>query len=258
MEEGSIRDVLEPLFCTVEVNIDNGGDFPDSEMDGVNADSLLDPKLKSFGSISIDNADYLAQMTANGQEVPGMGAPDTAFAYAYIERAKADIQYVDALVSRDIINEEFMKDVLAVDFTRPIFSDDRCDLLQSVPLDITAEDGKSAELAEAVKAALSGAEAGSPAGDLLANLSVEGGHREIVDTFFSSCEALDSNVMIERAMQIQSLHRTKAQRLHVFEFPQTLPSDNLNVNSDSRFDPTNCEIATGFVSAPTAAAAGSE
>jgi hypothetical protein len=255
LERGSARDLLEPLFCTVEVNIDNGADFPDSKMSSIKADSILDPKLKSFGSISIENDDYIAQMATNGQQVPGFTEPDTIFAYAFIERAKADINFIDMLVDRDIITEEFMKDVLAVDLTRPIFSDDRCGLLQAIPQDFEAGDGKSAELAEAVKSALAMEQPGSPGGDLRANLNVEGGHQAVVDTFFSSCEGLDSATLVERAMEIQSLHRIKAQRLPVFEFANTLPADNLTVNDDSRLDPTNCEIVTSYVSTPTVAAA---
>ncbi len=253
LEKATVRDLLEPLFCTVEVNIDNGSDFPDSAMSSIKMDSLLDPKLKSFGSISIENADYLAQLETNGQKVPGFDDADTAFAYAFIERAKADIKFIDMLVDRDIITEEFVKDVLAVDMTRPIFSDDRCQLLQSVPADFVAADGKSAELSEAVKTVLASSEAGTPAGDLLANLSVEGGHTVLVDAFVESCEALDSKTLVDRALQIQSLHRIKAQRLPVFEFAQTLPADDLNVSDTSRFDPTNCEITTGYVSVATVA-----
>jgi hypothetical protein len=127
-------------------------------------------------------------------------------------------------------------------------------LLQSIPEDFVPEAGKSAELTEAVKAALAGAEAGTPAGDLLANLQVEGGHQAIVDSFFSSCEALGSKTLVDNAMQIQSMIRTKAQRLPVFEFPQALPADNLNVDDDARLDPTTCEVVTSFVSTPTVAA----
>ena len=72
LEQGTMRDVLEPLFCTVEVNLDNGADFKSTQMTRFPVDSILDPHLKSFGSLSIENADYIAQMEANGQEVPGV------------------------------------------------------------------------------------------------------------------------------------------------------------------------------------------
>ncbi len=253
LEQGTLRDVLEPLFCTVEVNIDNGSDFPTTKMDSFSADSLLDPHLKGFGFLDIENQDYLDQMEENGQEVPGMGAADTLFAYAFIERAHADNNFVDALISRKIITEEFAKDVLAVDFTRPIFSSDRCDLLQQMPTE-RAKDATAEELTDSVIAALAGAEGGTPAGDLLANLEAEGGHNDIVDAFMESCEGLTSKQRTERMMRIQSLNRTKARELHVFEFPQTLPTDNLRVNEDSRLDPTNCELTNDYVSIQTAAA----
>lgn len=250
LENGTLQDVLKPLFCTVEVNVDNSGSFPTSSMTSFPADSILDPHLKSFGSISIDEADYIAQMEENGQQVPGMGEPDTLFAYTFIERSHADNNYVDALISRGIITEEFAKDVLAVDFTRPIFSDDRCELLQQMPLD-RAADATAADLSAAVVEALSGAEAGTPAGDLLANLSVEGGHDALISTFFDTCGALTSKQKTERFMRYQSLMRSKARELHVFEFPQTMPEDNLRVDEASRLHPTSCELVSEYVSIAT-------
>lgn len=247
LEQGTLQDVLEPLFCTVEVNLDNGADFPTTKMTRFPVDSLLDPHLKGFGSLSIENEDYLAQMEANGQEVPGMGVPDTIFAYAFIERAHADNNFVDALISRNIITEEFAKDVLAVDMTRPIFSEDRCGLLQQMPTE-RAEDATAEQLTESVIAALATAEAGTPAGDLLANLEAEGGHAEIVDTFIEACEGLTSKQRTERFMRIQSLNRNNARSLAVFEFAQTLPDDNLRVNEASRLDPTTCDLTTDYVS----------
>ena len=60
--QGDIKNLLAPLFCQRQVNLDNGADFASSDMRSVKADFMLDPELKSFGSISIETADYLEQL----------------------------------------------------------------------------------------------------------------------------------------------------------------------------------------------------
>ncbi|MEM6990338.1 MAG: hypothetical protein AAF721_07575, partial [Myxococcota bacterium] len=49
------------------------------------------------------------------------------------ERAAADQSYVSRLQSLGVIDEEFAADVLAIDFTRPIYSKERCDLKSFAP-----------------------------------------------------------------------------------------------------------------------------
>lgn len=133
-ERSTVEHMLRPLFCTVEVNLDNASDFDTSPVNSLPADFLLDPKLKSFGSIGMKDDIYVAARTAAGVTVPGIsGAADTLFKFPFIERSKSDIMYVDELVSRGVIDTDFVKDALMVDFTRPIFSDDRCSLLEFAP-----------------------------------------------------------------------------------------------------------------------------
>jgi hypothetical protein len=41
--------------------------------------------------------------------------------------------FVDALIEQGVVDKEFVADVLAVDFTNPVFSKTRCGLLRLVP-----------------------------------------------------------------------------------------------------------------------------
>jgi hypothetical protein len=50
-------------------------------------------------------------------------------------KAQSDIVAVDALIEQRTIDKEFAADVLAVDFTNPVFSASRCGLLKFVPND---------------------------------------------------------------------------------------------------------------------------
>src|SRR5690606_27417034 len=233
-ESGGPADLLRPLFCDIEINLDNGADFESpvgggpggSEMSRIPFDSLLDPKLKSFGSISVAFADYDAIIKANNQRVGGVpGAIDTVFDYVFVERSHADMDLIDKLKAAEIVDDELIKDILLVDFTRPVFSDDRCALLQFVPQIPNAELNPTA-IREGLIANLGSPEAGTPAADLLANLQATGGHDAAVNAFTAACEALGSAQVMANAMAVTSLNRDIARSMQVFEFEATMPDDD--------------------------------
>jgi hypothetical protein len=131
---GDVQALLRPLFCTVEANLDNAADFDSSPVDSLPADFFVDPLLKAFGSVGMTDEIYVAARTAAGSQVPGLaGQADTIFKFTFVERSKSDKMYVDELKSRGVLDDDFITDVLMVDFTRPIFSDARCSLLQFAP-----------------------------------------------------------------------------------------------------------------------------
>ncbi|HET6610516.1 MAG TPA: hypothetical protein VFG83_00930 [Kofleriaceae bacterium] len=261
---GSVQDLLRPLFCTVEVNTDTGssgksppeGGEGGSELSSVPADSLLDPQLKSFGSISIEFADYDALIKSNGQHVGNVpGKIDTVVDYVFPERAMADNDYVEHLVSAGIVDDDFVKDALMVDFTRPVFSDDRCGLVTFAP-DLAPEERTPQGIRDGFIASLEAAApvAGSPAADFLANLRAEGdgaAHDAAVTAFLDACKGLASADFLENALTITSLNRDKARERQVFEFPETMPDDNLTVDPDSRLSPTTCQVTTEFEAVAT-------
>lgn len=259
-ENSSLKEALRPLFCTVEVNLDNGADFESpveggeggSEMSRIGFDSLLDPQLKGFGSISVDFADYDAAIKANGQRIQGIpGAIDTVFDYVFIERAHADNDYVDKLEAAGLINEEFIKDVLMVDFTRPIFSADRCDLLEFAPV-LASADQNPDSIRKGFLDNLGNPAAGTPEAELKNNLLTEGGHDTAIDAYTTACTDLGSPALVENALQITSLNRATASNLRVFEFPQTMPTDNLSVAQGSRLSPVDCNVTTAFTAVTAA------
>jgi hypothetical protein len=255
-----LEEVLKPLFCSTEFNLDNGADFESpvmggpggSEMSRVPFDFLVDPQLKSFGSISVEFADYDALIKANGQTLPGVpGAIDTVFDFVFPERAHVDNDYVDQLVAAGIIDADFVKDVLMVDFTRPVFSSDRCGLLAFAPT-VAAEDMTAAKIKEAFIASLEaeGPTASSAGGVLLSNLKVandDAAHDTKVDAFIAACTALGSRPFLTNALKIASLTRSEAKQSPIMEFESTMPTDSQNVASGSRLHPTTCALTTSFV-----------
>jgi hypothetical protein len=257
---GKVDELLKPLFCSTEFNLDNGADFESpvlggpggSELSRIPFDVLLDPQLKSFGSISVEFSDYDAKIKANGQKLNGIpGAIDTVFDYVFPERAHIDNDYVEQLVAAGIIDADFVKDVLMVDFTRPVFSDDRCALAAFAP-QLSAEDLKADKIRDGFIAALEAESptATSPGGVLLKNLKTAAdatAHDGKVDAFVAACTALGSSTFLDNQLKITSLIRDISRESPIMEFEQTMPDDTLNVNRGARLDPKTCQLTNAFV-----------
>ncbi len=147
----SAVELLRPLFCTIDINLQSSGD---SSFD---ADFFLDPLWSVFSSVSFDTTKYNELLASNNQHIGDAtdkeysAIRDTSDKLMYPERSKLDQDYVNALIAGGIVTEEFAKDVLAIDFTRPIFSPVRCDLLKAAEgiTDLTAT-GIQAGVAAAV------------------------------------------------------------------------------------------------------------
>jgi hypothetical protein len=255
----AVENLLKPLFCSVEVNLDNGADFGSpviggpggSQISSLPFDSLLDPNLKGFGSLPIQFTDYDAQIKANGQNVEGVtGAIDTFFDYVFIERSHADTNFIQQLKTAGILDDDLMKDVLMVDFTRPVFSSDRCALLSFVP-DLEGADLTAQKIREGLINNLEAEAptANSPGGVLLANLKATDdatAHNTKIDAFTNACKGLGSKQLVENALTITSLNRATARGLQVFEFAATMPGDDLNVNENARLSPKTCAVINQF------------
>jgi hypothetical protein len=181
-----------------------------------------------------------------------------------------DQDYIEQLINRGIVDREFVEDVLAVDMTRAVFSDDRCNLLSQVP-GVPVDELNAESLRAAILDKLGTPTEGTPEAELannLANPRDDLGARAA--TFTQACNARMSDLqeisfekdgqsqtrevpsMLIDYMKIISLNREQARRMSVFEFPQTMPSDNQGVASGTRLHPETCQITTEFVAvAPT-------
>jgi hypothetical protein len=135
---GSLRALLAPLFCPTTHNLGSAG-RPDHRgapqpVSSFPADFFVDPAWGRATDVPFDPMTYQTTLQMIGSRIEGIGGPiDTFFGFTYPTRAIADVDYVDRLVQRGIIDEELALDVLSIDFTRPVFSEDRCELLELVP-----------------------------------------------------------------------------------------------------------------------------
>jgi hypothetical protein len=263
----SIQKLLEPLFCPVEINIDTGtssprptmpGDDDGEVLDHIGLEFLLDRKLDfdALSGVDINPADYDAAIEASGQQIRnaqgrqvGMHV-DTRFDFPFVTRSKIDQDYVDQLPSRNLVDSDFIKDVLSVDFTRPVFSNDRCGLLKFAP-ELT-DTITPAKIREGFIAKLQAAAPapGTPAAVLLTNLNTPGdtsAHDAKFEAFAKACQNLGSTKLVQNAVAIASLARNMARELPILEFAETLPFDNLKTDRHARLHPTTCELVNHFV-----------
>ena len=247
-------DVLRPLFCSVQVNIQTTGS--NKLPTAVPTDFLFDPSLGRKDTLPITAADYTALLVSNNQRMTDDGGNslvgkdgaelvDNVFRFAFPERSGEDVDYVSQLITAGIIDADFVKDVLMVDFTRPVFSDARCELLSFAPTTATTpatfRSGFVSKL-EAKKPA-----AGTPAAALLANLkdtADSSKHDSAMATFVSSCKARPKKDLLKDVFTIASARRNRVRERPIMEFAESLPFDDLAPNKLSALDAVTCTLTT--------------
>jgi hypothetical protein len=268
LERGDTQELLRPLFCPVEINLEAGSS------ENINGTFVRHSNLVRFFPIKTDSSEYMAVAQDVGVRFPGhlSTVPDT---FLTVDRSEADRLYANALVKRGIVDEQFVKEVAYVDMTRPVFSDDRCDLLQHAP-SIPADELDAAALRDGFIDNLA-ADGGAPA-DMLRRLferSQSGSPLDIdkqAKTYGSRCNTRLS--LLPDLFKLRSLGRKLAypsdghldsadgsaeRPVSVLEFPQTMPEDDIVVTPDAdlsdpmrvhpkaRLHPETCALVDDFV-----------
>ena len=131
----SMQELLRPLFCPMEVNIESDPEAFDDRKPTLQVPSsfFVDSRLAA-GTISIKREHYDAALQRVRSRLPkNAGRTDADHAWLTPVKAQSDMVAVDSLVEQGVVDNEFVAAVLAVDFTNPVFSRRRCDLLKLVP-----------------------------------------------------------------------------------------------------------------------------
>lgn len=266
--ETTVADLLRPLFCTVEVNLESNA--PDTNIrSGRLSEVVFDERFRAFKNIKFNGTVYDALIRANGQRMAFGGEIDTIGAMTRITRGAADADYEAQLIAASIVDEEFVEDVLFVDFTRAVFSDDRCGLLEFAP-ELDADEISAEAIREGfIKNLEDDSPADrTPAGDLLRNLTANdddlqatvkdfaatcGGRSETEEVRFRDADGDNQTLEVKSAakdyLTYVSHVRSLASELRVFEFQGlTMPVDELNEPRGLRFDPSSCELTTDYIS----------
>ncbi len=252
-----VAEVLRPLFCTLDINLQSAGGtgVPSS----IRNDALLDPAWQSFDSPPINAADYTAlvaqfrqRIASNGgaplKDATGKPVDDTFFKFTFPKRSELDGLYVQQLVAQKIIDDDFAKDVLSVDFTRPIFSASRCGLLKFAPT-LAAEKMTPDAIRDGFKAALA-ADSSAPGKQLAANLAAVGdaaAHTADVAKFMTACKARDKKAFLTDVFAFTA-HQRRAARANVansrqgiIEFSETMVLDDI-ADTNKALDSVDCTL----------------
>lgn len=175
---------LRPLFCPQEVNFESDSMPFEAANPGTELASaqLADPRLVPPAGLPAPAAHYVAALAALGSRFPEIERSDGDHAWLGPVKAFADQGEVEGLLRQGLIDQEFVLDVLAVDYRRPVVSSARCGLLPLLPK--TAAPGWQRQFAANL--------AGSPlpaARQLLSHLQQPDGaqHQQKARAFVSAC-----------------------------------------------------------------------
>lgn len=135
---GSMAEILRPLFCSRNFNLRSASSIDalgrPTPLSSLPADFFIDPFWGISDTVPVSHEQYERSLTDVRSSVEGvLGADDTYFGLTFVARSVADQDEVRALLRLGVVDEEFVSDVLAVDFSRAVFSSDRCDLLAFAP-----------------------------------------------------------------------------------------------------------------------------
>jgi hypothetical protein len=131
LAEKGIKELLRPVACTLDVNLDSG----------LGSGSLAADQNLTFGSFNMDSDLYntLKKSSKVKQTLASIGKDDTAFEFTFPKKGGIDENYATKLVEKGLIDEKTLANILAVDFTRPIFSAKRCALINALPNTVDAD-----------------------------------------------------------------------------------------------------------------------
>ncbi len=268
----TVGDVLLPVLCTQEFNIGAAGfEGPDSFSFG---DVVVDSSL-SATFFSVDSSDvYEEILEERGSKLAtaALGIPatfnETVGGFTFIHRARIDEDYQRRIA--DVVGRDLIDDIRAIDFTRAVYSDERCSLkgvLDQVDASVLFSGAVEGDLRKAIIETLEGANSLSPAEtDFLALLQESGSSidadAEAFDQACSSREGADSRKLLEDYMEyVGQVRKTAADgkkglednnpNFIQFRFPGVLgfamPIDDVDPNEGLRFNPQTCELTNQYV-----------
>lgn len=127
----SLQEQLRPLFCTNEINLESSSVFSESEVKIPSA-FWINPLLGEI-NLSISSQQYNQLLDDFNMQFPENGLRDADHRWHVPVKGRADIIAIEQLINQNLISQHFAKAVLMVDFSHPLFSAERCDLLKLLP-----------------------------------------------------------------------------------------------------------------------------
>jgi hypothetical protein len=231
--KGNLKELLRPLFCTIDMNLRTGFTSPSFV---AQPDFFVDRTFKVKTEVNLSPDLYTQLIDAPDVKQHTRFGKDTPFPFIYPMRSAQDQAYQAELLGEHIVDDDFVRDVLFVDFTRPIYSSDRCGLLERGPATLADGEMNPQGIKAAWKKALDGATDGV-AKQFLASLTDESDaakHNADVAAFVAACDARQDKPQLMRDIVQWASHLRKAvtnvrnANGGIIEFPgATLPLDSL-------------------------------
>lgn len=216
-------------------------------------DNFVNMSVPSLSSIRIDSTSYVKALTTIGQTIGGQKG-DAMFPMSNPEMSWSDIQVVQELASRNLIDKDLVTDVLMTDFTVSNFSKARCDLAATLPKNWTSADDLKTQWSAALgSSSVRGAKGLKKRIDDKADFDK---HAATVETYVKSCVdrgTADKDGYALDMLKIMSQRRAEFTERYeqIVESDFLLPGDNLkSVPHANRLSATTCKIegqSTKFV-----------
>ncbi len=130
-----LREKLRPLFCTTEINLVSDVTplaTPGKPLEVPSA-VFVDPLFTGKLRVEMRKDLYLSALKQLNSRFHETNDEDADHAFLAPIRGQVNLRQVQSLISEGSIDEEFVLDVLSIDFQNPLFSKERCALLTLVP-----------------------------------------------------------------------------------------------------------------------------
>lgn len=129
----SWQEQLRPLFCENEINLESAlQPLAAGRSIQIPSSSVISPLLAQAKAV-VSNGDYLSFLHRFQLRFPETNMRDSDHGWLTPVKGYSDLLSIKSLVQKGIVSEEFVSDVLGVDFKHPTFSATRCGLLKLVP-----------------------------------------------------------------------------------------------------------------------------
>lgn len=211
-------------------------------------DATLAMNLPDFGGIGAKSDSYVKAVKKLGVTFEGMsGTNDGFFAWTSPEKSHADIETVQELLRRNLVDKDVVADTMMVDFTVPMFSNERCALAETLPETWSSPD----ELKTAWAANLAGSTLRGAKGlaTRLAKKDDFATHEAAVNGFLKACNARNAasaDQYAEDVLKIVAQRRNEFRDHYasVVESPLLLPIDKANDTAPGtwRLSGDKCEL----------------
>ncbi|WP_147279883.1 hypothetical protein [Legionella worsleiensis] len=128
----TLQEQLRPLFCTSEINIESNKTSGILDPVTIPSGFWLNPLLDEV-KIVIPAQAYQKLLIENKMQFPETKLSDADHAWLTPVNGIGDINSIRHLIKNKIITRHFVQSVLMIDYSHPLFSKQRCDLLKLIP-----------------------------------------------------------------------------------------------------------------------------